>query len=483
MNSNTRLACALVLFGAGSGIVFAQGPCGGKPCAEGAPRRQSAAKPRSGTKTSPPIDLTRNALPGTVAYPTLSPSVSNARLTAIDGRTFKLADYTGKVLLVNLWATWCGPCRLEIPELVKLHKRFKSRGVEIVGLSTEDPNYAAESVRNFIRDFKVRYRIGWSLPDVTTTLMQGRDAVPQSFVISRDGRIVKRFVGFKPTQNPLLLSQAIEEALNYKAEAFVESPTPANPTAGMLMRNNIGMELVYLPPGNFTMGSSDGEANEKPVRQVTISQPFYLGKYEVTQKQWQSAMGRNPSEFKGDNLPVETVSWDDALAFIARLNSLKDGFTYRLPTEAEWEYACRAGTTGEYAGDIDAMGWYGNNSGRARVDVAAIYRTDTAPYQRLTKNGGQTHAVGRKLPNSFGLFDMHGNVAEWCQDWYHHSYDGAPTDGSAWLRGGDQNYRVARGGSWFNDGTHLLSAHRFWVTLVYRVNYIGFRVAADRRTQ
>ena len=127
-----------------------------------------------------------------------------------------------------------------------------------------------------------------------------------------------------------------------------------------------GIEMVYVPPGRFMMGSNSSD-REQPVHEVTINQGFYMGKYEVTQLQWRAVMGNNPSNFKGDNLPVETVSWDDAIAFIARLNAQNDGYGYRLPTEAEWEYACRAGTTGDYAGDLDAMAWYGNNSGAGAV--------------------------------------------------------------------------------------------------------------------
>ena len=245
--------------------------------------------------------------------------------------------------------------------------------------------------------------------------------------------------------------------------------------------NQAGIEFILIPPGSLMMGSVNGAADEKPVHQVTIGQAFYMGKYEVTQAQWQSVMGSNPSNFKGDNLPVETVSWDDAVAFIARLNAQNDGFAYRLPTEAEWEYACRAGTTGDYAGDLDAMAWYGNNSGRGRLDTAEILRTDSANYyKRITENGGQTHAVGSKLPNSFGLFDMHGNVWEWCQDWYHDSYNGAPGDGSAWLSGGEQKYRVLRGGSWFNFAIFLHSANRLWLTPDARNSPFGFRVVAVR---
>src|SRR5919204_2180691 len=135
-------------------------------------------------------------------------------------------------------------------------------------------------------------------------------------------------------------------------------------------------------------------------------------------------MGNNPSHFKGNNLPVEKISWEKAVAFIAKLNARDDSYTSRLPSEAEWEYAARAGTTGEYVGDLEAMTWYSGNS------------------------RGHTHPVGSKRPNAFGLFDMYGNVWEWCQDWYHDSYAGAPTDGSAWVSGDEQKGHVLRGGSW-----------------------------------
>src|SRR5205823_4047432 len=144
---------------------------------------------------------------------------------------------------------------------------------------------------------------------------------------------------------------------------------------------------AYIPAGSFMMGSSDAEVqaayeetkrvdssaplewftSEKPQHQVTIREGFYMGRYEVIQAQWQEVMGSNPSHFKGDNLPVETVSWNDAQEFIRRLNARGDGYTYRLPSEAEWEYACRAGTTGDYAGHLDSMGWYWENSGVARL--------------------------------------------------------------------------------------------------------------------
>jgi formylglycine-generating enzyme required for sulfatase activity len=249
--------------------------------------------------------------------------------------------------------------------------------------------------------------------------------------------------------------------------------------AAKSFKSQQGIEMVYVPPGRFMMGSN-GLDRERPVHEVTISQPFYMGKYEVTQAQWQAVMGNNPSSFKGGSLPVDSVSWDNAIAFLARLNAQNDGYSYRLPTEAEWEYACRAGTTGDYAGDLDAMAWFGNNSGRGRLDAAEIMRTDSANYQkRITENGGQTHPVGSKLPNSFGLFDMHGNVWEWCQDWFHANYEGAPNDGSAWLSGGEQRFRVVRAGSWQDDATLLGSAYRYGIVPNFGANSgLGFRVVA-----
>jgi peroxiredoxin len=139
-----------------------------------------------------------------------------AQLRAASGSPIKLSDYSGKVLLVNLWATWCGPCRRETPELVKLHKEFQARGVEMIGLSTENPDASAESVREFVRVFNVDYHVGWATPEVALALMQGRDSIPQSFVITREGRILKRFIGFSPTATPPQIRQALEDALAAK---------------------------------------------------------------------------------------------------------------------------------------------------------------------------------------------------------------------------------------------------------------------------
>jgi formylglycine-generating enzyme required for sulfatase activity len=220
--------------------------------------------------------------------------------------------------------------------------------------------------------------------------------------------------------------------------------------------NRIGMKFVWIPPGSFTMGSKNGLSDEKPVHRVKIGKGFYIGKYEVTQAQWLKVMGRNPSEFRGDNLPVEWVSWAAAQEFIQRLNTQNDGYVYRLPSEAEWEYACRAGTKGNYAGDLNSMAWYDENA------------------------GDKTHPVGRKRPNRFGLYDMHGNVEEWCMDYYHENYNGAPADGSAWLSGENlRDCRVLRGGSWYHYAIFCRSADRSYSNGSQA--YTGLRIVAVTR--
>jgi peroxiredoxin len=152
------------------------------------------------------------------AMATLPATVRDAQLKAVNGAPIKLADYSGKVLVVNLWATWCGPCRSEIPELVKLYREFRPQGLEIVGLSTENPEASAEGVRQFVSDYSMNYRVGWATADVALALMNNRNAIPQSFVISRDGRVLTRFVGFNASETPLKLRKAVEEALNDKGK-------------------------------------------------------------------------------------------------------------------------------------------------------------------------------------------------------------------------------------------------------------------------
>ncbi|KAF5412531.1 MAG: Hercynine oxygenase [Candidatus Methanocomedens sp.] len=224
--------------------------------------------------------------------------------------------------------------------------------------------------------------------------------------------------------------------------------------------NTIDMEFVLIQPGDFDMGSPANETgrqdNEGPVHHVTISEAFYLSKYEVTQKQWHEVMGDNPSHFKGDDLPVENVSWNDVQEFIKKFNKKENTHKYRLPSEAEWEYAARAGTTTRYSfGDkyskLEEYAWYIKNS------------------------GDKTHPVGKKGANPWGLYDVHGNIWEWVQDEWHGKYDGAPADGSAWEDGVDV-IRVILGGSWFSGARACRSANRNCSAPGDRYHYLGFRL-------
>jgi len=218
-------------------------------------------------------------------------------------------------------------------------------------------------------------------------------------------------------------------------------------------------EMVVIPAGSFDMGSNSGETNEKPRHRVTISYAFAMGKTEVTQGQWRALMGDNPSYFKkcGDSCPVEQVSWDEAHQFIEKLNS-KTGKNYRLPSEAEWEYACRAGGTHEYCGSnaVDSVAWYGANA-------------NPAGNSQKTSN-----MVRLKKANAFGLYDMSGNVWEWVEDNYHANYDGAPNDGSAWY--GSDKARILRGGAWDDESEFSRAGVRYTKMAVFKTNYDGFRL-------
>lgn len=221
-------------------------------------------------------------------------------------------------------------------------------------------------------------------------------------------------------------------------------------------------EMVIIPAGSFNMGSETGFYDERPVHNVTISHDFALGKTEVTQAQWQAIMGNNPSEFKscGDDCPVEKVNWYEAQEFIHKLNS-KTGKQYRLPSEAEWEYACRAGEQLEYCGsaNIERVAWYGT-------------------YDNMAGNSSNTtHPIATRQANAFGLYDMSGNVFEWVEDSYHDSYIAAPADGSVWQ--GDSARRVVRGGSWYYFPLFVRAAARLWVNPEFRsaIRDLGFRVA------
>ncbi|WP_242492626.1 formylglycine-generating enzyme family protein [Methanolobus psychrotolerans] len=228
--------------------------------------------------------------------------------------------------------------------------------------------------------------------------------------------------------------------------------------------NSIGMGFVLIPDGEFYMGSDSTPiiAFDDPLRKVTITNAFYMAECEVTQDQWETIMGNNPSHFEGDGLPVEQVSWYDAQEFIDKLNEIENTDKYRLPTEAEWEYACRAGTTTDFsfteeATDLDTYGW-----------------SDDHGWCAINSNS-TTHPVGWKEPNAWGLYDMHGNVWEWVQDIWQDNYEGAPVDGSSWDEG-EQNIRVGRGGSWMDGPNICKSAFRGSLDADSTSNVLGFRL-------
>jgi formylglycine-generating enzyme required for sulfatase activity len=231
--------------------------------------------------------------------------------------------------------------------------------------------------------------------------------------------------------------------------------------------NNVISEMIYIPAGEFLMGSAQGEegtgSDEYPQHKVTVP-AFYMAKYPVTQAQYQAVMGENPSHFKGNDHPVESVSWNDAKTFCQKLSALT-GAAYRLPSEAEWEYACRAGTTTKW--------WFGDNE--AELEKYAWY--DKNAGVKFLFFGGQTSPVGQKPANPYGLYDMHGNVWEWCEDVWHGNYNGAPNDATAWISGGDQSLRVIRGGSWSYDPVWLRSAYRYNFTPDSRSGDLGFRLS------
>lgn len=237
--------------------------------------------------------------------------------------------------------------------------------------------------------------------------------------------------------------------------------------------NGVKLEMVKILAGTFMMGSPKNELgryydDDEKQHQVTLTKDYLLGKYPVTQAQWRAIMGNNPSCFKGAKRPVENVSWDDAKSFCDKLNERYAGklpqcYKFDLPTEAQWEYACRAGTTTALNNGTNLTDEKYHCSNLA--EVAWYY------YQN---EESQTHPVGQKRSNNAGLYDMHGNVWEWCRDWYGNYRDGAVTDPVGPRTG---SYRVFRGGSWRDNAKNCRSAYRGYDSPGFRDNHFGFRLA------
>lgn len=249
------------------------------------------------------------------------------------------------------------------------------------------------------------------------------------------------------------------EAVNSSDITETEPATPNTQVELETYTNSIGMEFVRIPAGTFQMGSEDGNTGEQPAHNVTIEYDYYLGKYEVTTEQWINIMGENPSHHVGDNLPVDSVSWVDVQKFIRKLNEKEGTDKYRLPSEAEWEYACRAGTkTTYFFGDKD---W--------ELEEYAWY---------LSNSESTSHPVGKLKPNAWGLYDMLGNVNEWVQDEWHDSYVLSPRDGSAW-EDGSSSSRVRRGGSLYLNYKSCKSSSRTYDTELSGGCGTGFRLVME----
>lgn len=244
--------------------------------------------------------------------------------------------------------------------------------------------------------------------------------------------------------------------LQQETAAYLDQPVVRTIDLG----DDAQIRLVLIPAGEFDMGSPPSEEarenDEGPVRRIKIGTPFYIGRCEVTQAQWKAVMGHARSNFKGPDFPVDGIRWAEAVEFCKRLGE-REPETFRLPTEAEWEYACRAGSTTPYSFGDDAPflvehAWFNSNS------------------------GGKTHPVGQKASNAFGLHDMHGNVWEWCSDWYAEYLSGSTVDPMGPPEGSS---RILRGGSWFCTPGPCRSANRGWNTPHIQDDDVGFRVVME----
>ena len=278
------------------------------------------------------------------------------------------------------------------------------------------------------------------------------------FVAGAQNKIVKKPKKQKPATTQVAPKKHKSQSKPTKGGTVKRVATKASYSNGTLTVNGINYNMVWVEGGTFRMGATSEQGNgggseEMPVHSVTLS-GYYIGKTEVTQALWKAVMGSNPSSFKGDNLPVELVSWNDCQEFIRKLNSLT-GQHFRLPTEAEWEFACRGGNNSrgyKYSGSnyIDNVAWYWDNSGE------------------------KTHPVATKSPNELGIYDMSGNVWEWCADWYEHYSSGAQTNPKGPNSG---SLRVYRGGSWLYDAGCCRSSFRDYDYPTFRYGYLGLRLA------
>jgi formylglycine-generating enzyme required for sulfatase activity len=356
--------------------------------------------------------------------------------------------------------------------------------------NSKDPKVFEDYLDNYPKGFYARQAKA-KLDEINRKEIENWNLVKDS----KDPKVFEDYLRDYP--NGSHATQAKAKLAEIKPPLTTPPTTPEGPKRKFT--NVAGIEFVYIPPGEFMMGSSDEEVktlqddlkrenplavltqfdDEKPKHKVTIDYYFYMGKYEVTQEQWfkvmnteKSSISPAPSYHRNcDDCPVETVSWDDVQEFIRKLNEQDSNYTYRLPTEAEWEYACRAGTKTFFA--------FGNSltSKQANFDGEHPFGTE----EKGIRNGNTT-GFGNYKANDFGLYDMHGNVWEWCEDVYTNSYVGLPKDGSANKTIGDANIKVMRGGNYNQVGRSLRSAARAKNNAITRNQYIGFRLVAVPKT-
>jgi len=343
------------------------------------------------------------------------------------------------------------PTLCETFEKIKkfLGNHYKKDGWPFFKFTVIYEKFNMELVILFAAEFKDCARLDFIAAETLIEMNSGKIKLPEISVV-KFGELLFKLNGSAGNDNGQIVPN---DYLNGKQPAEFKS---IEKEIKINLGYEVNIEMVYIEPGKFIMGDNSG-ANASPRHQVTISKGFYIGKYPVTQEQWVEVMKKNPSKFSGKGLmhPIENVSWEDCQKFIEALNKLKKyNGIFRLPTEAEWEYACRAGSDTQYYWGNECDDNYCWHNGNSR---------------------GSTQPVGMKKPNGFGLFDMNGNVWEWCQDWYDNNYyklnDRLDPKGAA-----KGSSRVDRGGSWYSDCNDCRSSSRDDSDPFGRFSNVGFRL-------
>ncbi|OBQ39610.1 MAG: serine/threonine protein kinase [Anabaena sp. CRKS33] len=368
-----------------------------------------------------------------------------------------------------------------------------------VGTVTGTPGYAPpEQFRGMVYHSSDLYSLAVTCVRLLTGYFQEADGADELFDTNRMEWQWQKYVSLSqelttvletmlqdiPTRRYDSAAEVLAALANQKTRVIPTPTNPPKPPANINLNinpqssftedlgNGVKLEMIAIPGGTFWMGSPTNEAerddDESLQHQVTVPN-FFMGKYPLTQAQYQAIMGHNPSYFKGNNRPVERVIWNDAVTFCQKL-SQKTGKNYRLPSEAEWEYACRAGTKTPFS--------FGDNITTDLVNYNGNYPYKSAPKGKYRE---QTTDVGTFPPNTFGLYDMHGNVWEWCEDDWHENYINPPTDGSAWNSQSGSSSKVLRGGSWSFGARRCRAAIRGRLLRDDRYNCCGFRVASSFR--